>query len=107
MMAQAFARSTADDCMFFCSGVSNSRETSKVEFIREVELFKKTITNKTVIQVQYELCDGGSDQYSNIDFLESILPNDDLIMQGSYNQELIKKYSKEIESLLLGDQLKK
>ena len=227
MMAQAFLRSASNDCIFFCSGVSNSSEINRVEFNREVELFKKTIKNKTVIyfssyiaessstpyalhkknmeniikdscqkyliirlpgvvglasnntlisyfikmilnnkliklekharrhlidvqdvvrivdylisqncynrsisigskysisaievirlisneldiqHVQYELCDSGFDQYSNIDFLESILPKDDVILQSYYNQELIKKYSKEIKIFLLGNQLKK
>lgn len=224
MMAQAFAKSTSDNCIFFCSGVSNSSETNDNEFLREIELFKNTITNNTVIyfssyiaeksttpyalhkrnmenlikaschkfliirlpgvvgltknntlisyfikmilnnttikiqknakrhlidvqdvvrivdylielnhlnktlsigssfsispieiiqiisnelnndKVKYEICDGGINQYSNIDFIESILPKDDVIMQKSYNEELIKKYCKKIKILLLGDQ---
>ncbi len=225
MMAQAFTKSVSDNCIFFCSGVSNSRETNRAKFNREVELFEKTVKNKTVIyfssyiaeasitpyalhkknmeniikdtcqkylivrlpgvvgltrnntlisyfikmilsnkviklqekarrhlidvqdvvrivdylisqnyhnksisigskysispleiirlisnelnsyKVQYELYDGGSNQYSNIDFLESTLSEDDTIMQISYNQKLIKKYSKEIKNLLLEDQV--
>ena len=225
MIAQAFLKSASNNCIFFCSGVSNSKETSRAEFIREIELFNKTIKNKTVIyfssyiaesiatpyalhkknmeniientcdkyliirlpsvvgltknntlisyftkmilnnkvikiekdarrhlidvedvvritdylisnnchnksisigsksnisplelirlisnelninQIKYELCDGGTNQYSNINFIESILPKKDAIMHKSYNDKLIKKYSKDIKRLFLGDQL--
>ena len=225
MIAEAFLKSASNNCIFFCSGVSNSKETRRAEFVREIELFNKTIKNKTVIyfssyiaesaatpyalhkknmeniientcdkyliirlpgvvgltknntlisyfikmilnnkvikiekdarrhlidvedvvritdylitnncynksisigskssisplelirlisnelnikQIKYELCDGGTNQYSNINFIESILPKKDAIMHKSYNDKLIKKYSKDIKSLLLGDQL--
>ena len=225
MIAQAFLKSTSNNCIFFCSGVSNSKETNRAEFIREIELFNSTIKNKTFIyfssyiaestetpyalhkknmeniientcdkyliirlpsvvgitknntlisyfikmilnnkvikiekdarrhlidvedvvritdylisndcynksisigskssisplelirlisnelnmnQIKYELCDGGTNQYSNLNIIESILPKKDAIMHKSYNKKLIKKYSKDIKSLLLGDQL--
>jgi|MDSY01.1.fsa_nt_gb nucleoside-diphosphate-sugar epimerase len=230
MIAQAFLKSASNNCIFFCSGVSNSKETSRAEFIREIEVFNKTIKNKTIKnktviyfssyiaessttpyalhkknmeniientcdkyliirlpsvvgltknntlisyfikmilnnkvikiekdarrhlidvedvvritdylisnncynksisigskssisplelirlisnelninQIKYELCDGGNNQYSNINVMETILPKKDKIMNKSYNEKLIKKYSKDIKSLLLGDQL--
>lgn len=225
MMAQAFLKSASNNCIFFCSGVSNSREIKRSEFEREVELFNETIKNKIFIyfssyiaesfttpyalhkknmenlikdtchkyliirlpsvvglaknntlisyfikmilnnnvikiekkakrhlidvkdvvritdylisqnylnksisigskssisplevillisnelnvnQIRYNLCDGGTYQYSNIDFIESILPKEDAIMHKSYNEKLIKKYSKNIKNLVLENQL--
>ena len=49
MMAQAFTKSASDNCIFFCSGVSDSRETDVTEFYREVALFKKTKKTKILV----------------------------------------------------------
>ena len=43
LIAKALIEIDAPEMVFFASGVSNSLETNKASFEREVELFKKTI----------------------------------------------------------------
>ncbi|WP_168398292.1 hypothetical protein [Acinetobacter indicus] len=43
LLAKAFSRSRSDQCIFFCSGVSNSNETSEKAFKREEDLLKENL----------------------------------------------------------------
>ena len=52
MLAKAFQNSSSNQCLFFCSGVSNSKERSKNEFDREIQTFKDHLdTNYCVIYI--------------------------------------------------------
>lgn len=43
LIASLFTNHDREDCIFFASGVSNSLETKKSEFLREENLIRKTI----------------------------------------------------------------
>ena len=46
------SRISSNQCLFFCSGVSNSKERSKNEFDREIQTFKDHLdTNYCVIYI--------------------------------------------------------
>lgn len=52
LLANAFAKSTVNNCLFFCSGVSNSSESRKEAFDREETLLRRSIilhNNKCVV----------------------------------------------------------
>lgn len=46
LLASAFMKSKSQNCLFFCSGVSNSQETRRNEFDREKSLLLKNISTE-------------------------------------------------------------
>lgn len=67
LIAECASRSTiSDDIIFFCSGVSNSLETKKSEFSREIELINKTkerFIDKKIVYFSSILPDGINTPY--------------------------------------------
>lgn len=52
LLAKAFSKASVNNCLFFCSGVSNSSETRKEAFDREEALLRSSIiehSNKCVV----------------------------------------------------------
>lgn len=53
MLAKAFEKSLSNECIFFCSGVSNSQETDITQFNREEFLLNKYLSNRKKIFVYF------------------------------------------------------
>src|SRR5690554_362741 len=66
MLASAFEKSQSQDCIFFCSGVSNSSEMRSSEFDRERELLIKSLKkqhNETFVYFSSILAPSESNAY--------------------------------------------
>lgn len=57
LIATQFINVDRDDVIFFASGVSNSSETKKEEFLREQNLIEETIRkNKNILMIYFSTC---------------------------------------------------
>lgn len=81
LLAQHFESSQSENCLFFCSGVSNSTETRTEQFLREKLLLEETISdnkehNKVFIYFSSVLAPTRSNEYyQHKHQMESIIQN--------------------------------